>query len=214
MSEPESSPLTSDGEASELESLIDFSQVINTQVASACQQSHWSPPAFTLGVTFSSRPQHIDWSHRHARCMASGAPLECDILRWAGTKVHMAQTQQADATQAGAPGRLPDFRSMLEAALRGDIAPGPPGAPWLQGGDAGPPATARSTRSLGGFSELWSASEVCHAFDTALSGWCHDQQECMSHGPPTCDLLRKHGCSSSRGADSTQYAGMYSKYIK
>lgn len=24
----------------------------------------------------------------------------------------------------------------------------------------GPPATARSTRSLGGFSELWSASEV------------------------------------------------------
>lgn len=87
ISEPESSPLTSDGEASELESLRNFSQ-------------------------------------------------------------------------AGAPGRLPDFRSMLEAALRGDIAPGPPGAPWLQDGDGGPPATARSTRSLGGFSELWSASEV------------------------------------------------------
>ncbi len=52
---------------------------------------------------------------------------------------------------------MPDFRSMLEAALRGDMhQPLPSGSPP---GD-GAPYTSRSTRSLGGFSELWSASEV------------------------------------------------------
>lgn len=46
---------------------------------------------------------------------------------------------------------------MLEAALRGDMhQPLPSGSPP---GD-GAPYTSRSTRSLGGFSELWSASEV------------------------------------------------------
>lgn len=82
------------------------------------------------------------------------------------TILSIAQQKDSQIAQAAAPNRMPDFRSMLEAALRGDMPPTlPPGSPP---GGGGGQYTSRSTRSLGGFSELWSASEVRESRNSAL----------------------------------------------